>query len=292
MFADLLAQPHLSVISAFADAELSAIRQAIPHCVAVEGRADLEMLLGRLLDERVTPTPKTLDFIGHTTSGTSLLVLGDWVIDATSKSVMSFFRGLADQDVPRRLGIEAVRLLGCTSADTAHGRWTVCALAEALGIEVYGTTGLLLASHYDRNGFRHDARYLLTSSTQLREGTAPPRALDHGVRDPHVLDLDSLPSCPLPPRSWPVRIPDRDEAKALLRLIRRRDGSVLPGLQMTPSYEIAFPAGDGRSYYLMQVLLDGELVRVYPRGRDEHGVVYPVDDPYAFGKLLVQLVAA
>lgn len=292
MFADLLAQPHLSVIGAFADAELAAIRQTIPHAIAVEGRADLELLLGRLLDEPVAPTPKTLDLIGHTTAGKSLLVLGDWIIDATNKSVLSFFRGLADQDVPRRLGIKAVRLLGCTSADTAHGRWTVCALADALGVEVYGTTGLLLASHYDHTGFRHDARYLLASSTQLRDGSAAPRALDRGLHDPHALDLDSLPGAPLPARAWPVRVPDRDEAKALLRLIRRRDGSVLPGLQASPSCEIAFHAGDGCSYYLMQVLLDGELVRVYPRGRDDHGLVYPVDDPYAFGKLLGQLSAA
>lgn len=292
MFASLLAQKHLSVISAVADAELSAIRQVIPHAIAVEGRADLELTLGRLLDARVAPTPKTLDFIGHTTSGKSLLVLGDWVIDATNKSVMSFFRGVADQDVPKRLGIEAVRLLGCTSADTAHGRWTVCALADVLGVEVYGTTGLLLASHYDNVGFRHEARYLLASSTQLRDGTAAPRALDRGASDPHALDLDSLPGSPLPARAWPVRIPDRDESKALLRLIRRRDGSVLPGLQAAPSCEIAFPAGDGQRYYLMQVLLDGELVRVYPRGRGEHGLVYPVDDPYAFGRLMTQLSAA
>ena len=292
MFANLLAQPRLSVVSAHADAELAAIRQAIPHAIAIEGRGDLELLLGRLLDERVMPTPKTLDLIGHTTAGKSLLVLGDWMIDATNKSVMSFFRGLADQDVPRRLGIEAVRLLGCTTADTAHGRWTVCALADVLGIEVYGTTGLLLASHYDQAGFLHDARYLLTSASQLRDGTAPPRALDRGAHDPHLLDLDSLPGTTLPARAWPVRVPDHDEAKALLRLIRRRDGSVLPGLQAAPSCEIAFPSGDGQRYYLMQVLLDGELVRVYPRGRDEHGLVYPVDDPYAFGRLMMQLGAA
>jgi len=291
VFADLLAQKHLSVISSYADAELGLIRAAIPHAITVEGRADLELLLGRLLDAGVPPTPKTLDLIGHTTSDKSLLVLGDWLIDATNACVLSFFRGLADQDVPRRLGIEAVRLLGCTSADTAHGRWTVCALADVLGIEVYGTTGLLLASHYDREGFREEARFLLASATALRTGTAEPRPLDRGPHDPHVLDLDSLPASALPTRSWPVHIPDQDEAKALLRLIRRRDGSVLPGLQAAPSCELAFPAGDRDHYYLVQVLLDHELVRVYPSGL-EHGLVYPVDDPHAFAKLVAQLAVA
>ncbi|HSN29183.1 MAG TPA: hypothetical protein VLT45_23000 [Kofleriaceae bacterium] len=291
MFAKLLAQKHLSIISSYADAELGAIRAAIPHAITVDGRADLELLLGRLLDANVKPTPKTLDLIGHTTTDKSLLVLGDWLIDATNSTVLSFFRGLADQDVPRRLGIEAVRLLGCTSADTAFGRWTVCALADVLGIDVYGTTGLLLASHYDAQGFRDEARFMLASAAQLRTGTSAPRALDRGARDPHVLDLDSLPAATLPARRWPVRVPDRDEAKALLRLIRRRDASVLPGLHTAPSCELAFPAGDGQRYYLMQVLLDSELVRVYPAGL-EHGLVYPVDDPYAFGKLITQLAAA
>lgn len=290
MFANLLAQRHLSIVSSYADAELGRIRETIPHAIAIEGRADLELLLGRLLDEEVSSTPKTLDLIGHTTSDKSLLVLGDWVIDATNACVLSFFRGLADQDVLRRLGIEAVRLLGCTSADTAHGRWTVCALADVLGVEVYGTNGLLLASHYDRNGFRDEARFLLTSAAQLQNGGGAPRPLDRGAHDPHVLDLDSLPAAALPARPWPVRIPDRDEAKALLRLVRRRDGSVLPGLQAAPSCELAFPVGDGH-YYLMQVLLDSELVRVYPASRAEHGLVYPVDDPYAFGKLIAQLAA-
>ena len=292
MFAELLAQRHLSLISSYADAELGAIRSTIPHAIPVEGRADFELLLGRLLEVTAPTTPKTLDLIGHTTSDKGLLVLGDWVIDATNSTVLSFFRGLADQDVLPRLGIEAVRLLGCTSADTAHGRWTVCALADVLGLDVYGTTGLLLASHYDRDGFRDDARFLLSSATQLRTGTAAPRPLDRGEHDPHVLDLDSLPAMLLPTRPWPVRVPDRDEAKALLRLIRRRDGSVLPGLQAVPSHELAFPAGDGHHYYLVQVLLDSELVRVYPSGRGEHGLVYPVDDPYAFAKLLVELAAA
>lgn len=292
MFANLLAQRHLSIISSYADAELGLIRQTIPHAVSIEGRIDLELLLGRLLDENLPPTPKTLDLIGHTTSDKSLLVLGDWLIDATNTCVLSFFRGLADQDVPRRLGIEAVRLLGCTSADTAHGRWTVCALADVLGIEVYGTTGLLLASYYDRDGFRDDARFLLASATQLSTGTTAPRPLDRGAHDPRVLDLDSLPSSPLPARPWPVRIPDRDEAKALLRMIRRRDGSVLPGLQAAPSCELAFPAASPLQYHMVQVLLDNELVRVYPSGRGEHGIVYPVDDPYAFGKLVTQLAPA
>lgn len=288
MFANLLAHKHLTIVSSYADAELGLIRATVSHAIAVEGRSDLELLLGRLLEACVPPTPKTLDLIGHTTSDKSLLVLGDWLIDATNACVLSFFRGLADQDVLPRLGIGAVRLLGCTSATTVHGQRTVCALADVLGIDVYGTTGLLLASNFEREGFRDEARFLLASATQLRSGVTGPRPVDRGTQDPHVLDLDSLPAVLLPTPPWPVRIPDLDEAKALLRLVRRRDGSVLPGLQAPPSCELAFPAGDGHHYYVMQVLLDHELVRVYPSGH-EHGLVYPVEDPGMFAKLVAQL---
>jgi hypothetical protein len=286
MSADLLSRPHLSIITRQADAELERIQSTIAHKLLVDGRADLEAQLGALLDLRVAPAPKTLDLIGHTTSDRSLLLLGDWVIDATSPTVTSFFRGLADDDVLPRLGIHAVRLLGCMTADSAHGRWTICKLADILGIEVLGTTGLMFASHYDENGLSDDRRYLLTQASELRDTVLDPRPLDRGSRDARVLDLDGVPPVAPPRRPWPVRLADADAARAVLRLVRRRDGSVLPGLLASPACELAFPAGPPGHYHLLQVLLDGEVVRVYPDGDDRPGVVYPVDDPHELKRMI------
>jgi hypothetical protein len=286
MSADLLSRPHLSIITRQADAELERIQSTIAHKLLVDGRADLEAHLGALLDLRVTPAPKTLDLIGHTTSDRSLLLLGDWVIDATSPTVTSFFRGLADDDVLPRLGIHAVRLLGCMTADSAHGRWTICKLADILGIEVHGTTGLMFASHYDENGLSDDRRYLLTQASDLRDAVLDPRPLDRGNRDARVLELDGVPPVAPPRRPWPVRLADADAARAVLRLVRRRDGSVLPGLLASPACELAFPAGPPGRYHLLQVLLDGEVVRVYPDGDDRPGVVYPVDDPHELKRMI------
>src|SRR5262245_63720666 len=101
----LLSQSHLSVITRHADYELARIQDIIEHKVLVDGRADLEEVFGHLLaavaDE---PTPKTLDLIGHSTPGQSLLMLGDWVLDAAKPTVTAFFRELADQEVLTRLG--------------------------------------------------------------------------------------------------------------------------------------------------------------------------------------------
>jgi hypothetical protein len=288
--AELLAQPHLSVITRDPDRELGEIRSVLAHKVLVDGRAELEAELGRLLAQDVAPTPKTLDLIGHTTSDRSLLVLGDWVIDATSPTVTSFFRGLADQNVLERLGIRAVRLLGCNSADSAHGRWTICRLTDVLGVEVLGTTGLMLASYYTAGGLDPARRYLLTSSSELRDKVVDPRPLDRGTRATRELDLDGLPAQALPARrAWPIRLADRDDARAILRLVRRRDGSELPGLVAAPACEVAFPAASAGTYHLVQVLLDGEIVRVYPAGETGTALVYPVDDPHELKRVLALL---
>ena len=290
MTAELLAQSHLSVITREPDRELGEIQSVLRHKVLVDGRAELEAELGRLLALDIAPTPKTLDLIGHTTSDRSLLVLGDWVIDATSPTVTSFFRGLADQNVLDRLGIQAVRLLGCMTADSAHGRWTICRLADVLGVEVFGTTGLMFASHYTPGGLDPARRYMLASSSALRSTVVDPRPLDRGTRATRELDVDALPAQALPTRrAWPIRLADRDDARSILRLIRRRDGSELPGLVAAPACEVAFPSATAGAYHVVQILLDGELVRVYPNGAQGTPLVYPVDDPHELKRVLAQL---
>lgn len=289
MTADHASRSHISIITRDADAELACIQQAIAGPILVGGRADLEHALGELIARGATPTPTTLDLIGHTTSDKSLLVLGDWVIDATNPTVTSFFRGLADSGVIEKLGIVSLRLLGCTSADTAHGRWTICKLADVLGIDVYGTTGLMFASHYGPGGLEAEREYMLRSATELRANTAVLRPLELVAPTEQALDIDRIPAVPLPAGASQLLVADRDEARALLRLVNRRDGSVLPGLLAAPTCEIALPSQEPGAYHLLQVLLDGEIVRAYPRGHETHGIVYPVDDPHALKSVIATL---
>ena len=65
----------------------------------------------------------------------------------------------------------------------------------------------------------------------------------------------------------------------------------MPGLLTAPSCEIALPSSKPNWYHLVQVILDGEFVRVYPDGDHNPGVVFPVDDARALRALIDELPA-
>src|SRR5262249_9844575 len=109
---------------------------------------------------------------------------------------------------------------------------------------------------------------------------------------PRVLDIDALPAEPLDlvrrvaDLRWPQRIANREQASALLRLVRRRDGATMPGLLATPQCEIALPAPEDGHYHTAQVLLDCTLLRVPPDWADRPAVVYPIEDPLGFKRIM------
>ena len=282
---------HISVTTRRADIELSRIHTILPGALLVDSRGDLEALLGRLLaSDEPSELPMTLDLIGHSTPDTSLLQLGDWVIDAASPTVTAFFRELADQDVLPRLGVHSLRLLGSKTAETEQGRHTICALAKILEVEVYGVLGPLCAANFDAHGFRDDRRLVVRSSADLRgdPSTAP---LPQSPRSPRALDIDSLPREKLGPATWP-RYLVGGAARDLLGLIRRDEGALMPGLLATPTCELALPSSDPDAYHVAQILLDYEAVRVYPDGPDEPAIVYPVRDRFALHELVATLTLA
>ncbi|MDQ3336822.1 MAG: hypothetical protein M4D80_16780 [Myxococcota bacterium] len=290
----LMSSHRLSLITRHADTELARIHDTIEHKVLVDGRQDVEAVLSTLAAQNEPVVLKTLDLIGHSTPGSSLLQLGDWVIDASSPIVTSFFRELADNDVLPRLGIHAVRLLACNTTATAQARATICALSDILGLEVYGTTGLLYSAHYNERGFSDDWKFLLVASSDIRrlatEITRHPRA----AADPRSLDVDALPAVTLESSrpTWPRRIANDRAARNILRLIRRDQGAQMPGLLTTPACEIALPAAQEGLYHLAQVVLDGEFLRVYPDTTSRTGVLYPVAQPQTLRTLVEQLPAA
>ena len=274
---------QLSVITSTSEPELTRLQAVFDHGVAVSGRGELESLLGWLLAREVQATPKSLDLIGHTTAG-KLLAIGDWVIDTSNPAVSAFFRELADLDVLPRLGIHAVRLLGCVTAESGPGRRTMCALSELLGIEVYGTRELIYAAHYGPSGFIADE--LLACSSDLRREALEPWVAT--LSGPRILDLDALPASPVEhlDRAWPVRVATVDQTQAVLHHVDRRGGTAMPGLLARPLCELALPSGYPDAHHRLEILLDGELVRAY----DESGagIVYAVDDPSELDRLIVE----
>jgi len=304
----LLSQPHLSVITSGADGELAGIRELVVPSVLVEGRGDLEALLGQLLaSSAAAPRPegaapdhgpgrtldhgRTLDLIGHSTRDGSLLVLGSWVIDAASTKTRAFFRELAELEVLPRLGVDAIRLLGSGTAATAAGRTTICRLAEILGVEVLGARDLLRVEHYGRGGFGDEHRHLLVSAAELSGEASPLLGSLEASRSPRLLDVDALPASPpaVPAPRWPRRVATAEAARELLRLVNRGAGAEMPGLLAAPTCELALPSATPGWYHVAEVMFGGELVRVYPDGAHRPGIVYTVQDPPALRALVERL---
>lgn len=287
----LLGLPRLTAITGQVDHEVLRIRDVLEHKVIVEGRSDLEEILGKLLALATTakPTPKTLDLVGHSIAGASVLQLGDWVIDCARPGVTAFFRELAEHDVLPRLGVYAIRLLGCRTAETPQARRTICTLSEILGLEVHGTTGIVFANHYNSAGFDDQWRFLLIGASDLRASTIEARSF--GTTEcARYLDIDGLPAGPIDSSlPWQVRVADAHASRAILRLIRRNDGALMPGLLALPRCEVAMPSGSNGACHRLQLVLDGDFIRVYPEGPSKLGVLYPVTDPHLLRTLVDEL---
>jgi hypothetical protein len=281
------------MISAEPDRDLDAIARTIVPNLRISGRSELELQLGRLLaasECAAAIAPKTLDLVGHSTAGASLLQLGDWTIDAGDPAVQAWFRRLADRGVLPRLGIHAVRLLGCTTARPGPGSATLGALAAILGVEIYGTDHLLQRAHYDEQGFRDTWEFLLVSASELRDRERAPCAIaDTGW--PRPLDLDALPVSAQAPRAdqAAARVATASTTQQILQLIRRDAGARMLGVPAAPLCELALWSGRPGTYHVAHVLLDGAFVRFYPDGFAVPGVVYPVDDARLLRRILDSL---
>ena len=233
--------------------------------------------------------PRTLDLIGHATASAQLR-LGSWVLDATHPGVARWFRELAVRGTWARLGIHAIRLLGCRTAATEPGRATICALAELAGVEVHGARELLHASHYDPRGFREIWEFLLVSSSQLRRTTRMLAVGSDAWPRPRVLDLDALPALALGPSATggprPVSLTC---ARAILALVQRDAGAPIPGRAPAPLCELALPSARTAGYRLAQVLHDAAFLRFFPDGTAAPGIAYPVREPGALRAILDRL---
>jgi hypothetical protein len=281
---------HISIATRTTDPELVRIHQALANPILVDGRADLEVVLGGLL--RAPATERTLDLIGHSTPNKSLLILGDWVIDAGSSTVTAFFRELAEQQVLARLGVTALRLLGCNTAQTGQGKATLRVLSEILGLPVYGTTEPIFVTHYAADGFRADFAHHLVEAAQVGHHEPTPTRKQINAGTVQLLDIDALPasSSTAPSGEWTHRMATEKQLGEILRHVRRNEGAEMPGLLSQPVCELIFPIATAL-YGRMQIVLDGQFVRVYPRTRGP-GFVYPVSDVRAVLGAIAELPLA
>jgi len=283
----LLGRPRISIVTSHPDAEVLRLQSLLGDHVLADGRGALEVVLGQLAGAatEVAPVAKTLDLIGHATTD-GLLRIGDWVIDGENPTVTAFFRGIADADVLPRIGVTALRLLGCSTAVTTRARGTLKILSELLGLEVFGTIGPIYSLHYDELGFSHQWRFMLSAAS---ESPRPPIEAPVRVAARRTLDIDALPEVPLAtPRGCARHLVGREAARAVLGLVDRSLGAQMPGLLAIPSHQLALPSARADHCHLAEVILDGQFLRVFPDGLDAPGIVYPVEAPHR----LLALVAA
>lgn len=249
------------------------LRAVLDHVELVDNVAELAAVLHRIVDSDPA-LPTTLDLIGHTTPG-SLLMLGDTVLDGGDPAVLAIFGALGSSRVLARLGVTSLRLLGCNTASGDAARATLCALADLLGVEVYGSTSAIFVEHYDRTGFRDDWRFLLVGSTELR----PERSRTVFGRA-RAFDVASLPAF----------VPDDAvcvTCAAAAKLAELVGGDAGAGMiaRIEPDLRLAVPSS-AATYHLVEVLLGGAFVRVYYDGPAEPATVFPVTDPVALARLV------
>ena len=157
--------PHLNVCRRVLDSELRAIVAAIDEVLLVDGAPSLLAGLERLAETR-PPRTRTLDLIGHAAGDDRVLRMGELVVDARDPEALATFAAIRDRGLLARLGISAVRLLGCCTAMTAAGRATMAALAELLAVPVLGTTQLVHALHFGEDGLKARYRHLLVDAAR------------------------------------------------------------------------------------------------------------------------------
>lgn len=192
------------------------------RCLATRG--DLEVALGELLAAG-THVP-TLELIGPSNRD-HLLAIGEWTIDGMQRKPRALFGGLAELDVPARLGIERVRVVGCRTAVGPRARRSLAELAHILGVPVIGTGELV----------------------RVVGGAIVTCALT-GTRS---LDLDALAArCD---GHEPLATPT--QARTMLAALRRDAGTELSGLLAVPHTAVALPSG-----HRLELLLDDELARI------------------------------
>lgn len=143
---------------------------AVARCANLQRASsldDLRAVLERRLDGPASPM--MLDVIGHSTRDRHLLRLGDDRVDMLDPVVARFFRAVADAHLLPRLGVAAVRLLGCETAVSSGGQRTLRLLARTLGLPVFGATRPLMKSHYDERGFNPAFTRVLVEGSALNQ---------------------------------------------------------------------------------------------------------------------------
>jgi hypothetical protein len=277
-----VASARENVVSDHDDVEMRAIR-----CKLVgEQVAGSRQALRDILKNRKAPAT-SLDLIGHSTGKECYLMLGGWTIDDTP------FTGQFFQDVRQdlqRLGVSAVRLLGCSTAITQAGWAVMERIAGVLGdhVPVWGTLRTISAVDFGPAGYDGGNLASTAGGPPDRAGPiAPPFPGDARREVPFAIDhLVAEDRATLPEARWP-RVPvARERAPELVALVEAPFAWSLPGLLAEPLVELLVATDPPARVRRLHVLLGYEVLRVFAPGHESHGLLYRITEPARLERLL------
>jgi hypothetical protein len=258
------------------------------------GDSGVQGVVEQMFRDPARPRSFGLDLIAHARRG--VLQIGDWTVDGGEPTLaLRAACDLALHDMPMR----EIRLLGCNTAVKPAGRTAMRQLAELFGARVWGTKAPISANDFDHSEFRStgllaDQREILRFAVPRALGTArwftgfaqarsrTLRDLASELREESEAEVfEDWNRAALAAR-WPIRVHTRAQLETLFDHIQPGMASV-PGILALPELEIVVRMADrvAPRFHRLTVLLDHELVRVYPRGMPS-GCVFRVRPGPAF----------
>lgn len=160
----MLGRTQLNLVSGTADRELHRVREAVATYELVEDLAGLLAILQRHVEQGAHI--EVLDVIGHSKTP-GFVVIGSWVIDDTPQTVGSF--RLLLNPLLGQLGVQTIRLLGCSTAVTPRSRTALRRIAQATGCNVLGTTRYVGRHDYGPTGFISTSALVDSARTLTRQ---------------------------------------------------------------------------------------------------------------------------
>jgi hypothetical protein len=240
------------------------------------GSAGVQGVVERMFQTPQRPDSFGLDLIAHSRNG--VLHIGDWAVESNAPT-----RSLRDACTAalREMPLREIRLLGCNTAIRPGGRTAMRGLAQLFDARVWGTKAPISANDFDSHEFRSTGlladhrdidRFAMPSlRTAGRWFVGLARSLARRLDEiTHELRAESEDEAlgawhrAAPASRWPIRKFSRSEIERLLSHVEPGMARV-PGILALPDLEIvALVDGQVGGYHRFTILLDHELVRVYP----------------------------
>ena len=245
----------------------------------VDDADGLLALLRQLAACRPPRARRRLDLIGHTNSA-GLLILGTSVLDFAmepaareARPEYRAFATIAREGLLRRLGVDAVRLIGCRSAGSAAARETMQVLESLLRVDVRGVCDLVTATEFDAHGFNG-----------VTVAAASPACPTFKFPDGDVKFAPDQLSYERPSRAPRViQLADLEYAMRVVEAaIGEHRGARMSGLLAQPIAQVVL--GKRRPWPSFEILLGLELIRTFP-DHERGPVVFPVKDRAALRQL-------